>query len=106
MTTFDWTTAIAECCTHLASLGNLPPQEIDEPALQAIALLSLVADTCVDHALTANSTHPKLRISRYTGRHDLVTDLLTDLRWSIDSFACGERQTFSAKNWLLKHRFR
>ena len=38
MTTFDWTTAIAECCMHLAGLGNLPPPAAQDPALQATAV--------------------------------------------------------------------
>jgi hypothetical protein len=43
MTSFDWTTVIAEGCTHLAGLGNLPPPAARHPALQAIAILSLTA---------------------------------------------------------------
>ena len=65
MTTFDWTTAIAECCAHLAGLGKLPPPPAQDPALQAIAILSLTADAEIDHALTPASTMPTLTIPRY-----------------------------------------
>jgi hypothetical protein len=76
MTTFDWTTAIAECCTHLASLGNTPAAH--DPALQAIAVVCLIANTTIQHALTPDSTIPVLTIPRYSGRHDLVDNLLAE----------------------------
>lgn len=79
MTTFDWTTAIAEGCTYLASLGNLPPAAAKNPALQAIAVVSLIAGTPIQHTLTPGSTIPVLTIPRYSGRHDLIDDLLAEL---------------------------
>jgi hypothetical protein len=64
MTSFDWTTAIAESCTHLAGLGNLPPPAAQDPALQAIAVLSLTADSPIGHALMPDSTIPALSVPR------------------------------------------
>lgn len=89
MTTFDWTTAIAECCTHLASLGNLPPPAVEDSALQAIAVLSLIADTPIRHALTSDSTAPVLTIPRYSGRHDLVDNLRAELTVDVAAPARG-----------------
>jgi PcfJ-like protein len=104
MTTFDWTTAIAECCTHLASLGNLPPPTAEDSALQAIAVLSLIADTPIRHALTSDSTAPILTVPRYSGRHDLVDDLLAELTVDVTTPARGNfYKAFSLKNWLDEH---
>jgi PcfJ-like protein len=106
MTSFDWTTAIAESCTHLAGLGNLPPPAAQHPALEAIALLSLTADIRIDHALTPDSTIPTLTIPRYTGRHDLVDDLLAHLTADVASPARGSfYRAFSATTWLAEHGF-
>jgi hypothetical protein len=106
MTTFDWTTAIAECCTHLASLGNLPPPAAHDPALQAIAVLSLIADTPIQHALTPDSTIPALTIPRYSGRHDLVDDLLAELTLAAAEPTRGNfYKAFSSTHWLSNNGF-
>ena len=44
MTIIDWTTDIAERCSHLAGLGKLPPPCAQHSALQALAVLSITAD--------------------------------------------------------------
>jgi PcfJ-like protein len=101
MTTFDWTTAIAECCTHLAGLGNLPPPVAPDPALEAMAVLSLIADTPIRHALTPDSTIPLLVLPRYSGRHDLVDDLLAELTAAVAAPARGNfHKSFSARDWI------
>ena len=106
MTSFDWTTAIAESSTHLAGLGNLPPPAAHHPALQAITVLSLTAEARIDRALTPDSTIPILTVPRYTGRHDLVDDLLARLTADVASPARGSfPHTFSATNWLAEHGF-
>lgn len=108
MTTFDWTTAIAECCTHLAGLGNLPPPAMQQPALQAIAVLWLIADTPIQQALTPDSTIPALAVPRYSGRHHLVDDLLKGLTEAVAEIPRGGHfyvPSFSARNWIAAHRF-
>jgi hypothetical protein len=104
MTTFDWTTAIDECCAHLASLGNSPAAH--DPALQAIAVVCLIADTPIRHELTPGSTIPVLMIPRYSGRHDLVDDLLAELTLAAAEPARGNsHKVFSPTNWLAEHGF-
>jgi hypothetical protein len=106
MTTFDWNTAIAECCMHLTGLGNLPPPKIKGSILQAIAVLTLVANTPIEHALTPDSTTPVLTISRYTGRHDLVDHLLTELTEAIAAPTRGSFfKGFSPRDWLREQGF-
>lgn len=106
MTTFDWTTAIAECSTHLASIGNLPPLAVQDPALQAIAVISLIAGTPIQHALKPDSTIPVLTIPRYSGRHDLVDDLLAELTIDVANPTRGDfHKTFSPKSWLSHNGF-
>jgi hypothetical protein len=100
MNTFDWTTAIAECATHLAGLGKLPPPDAQHSALQAIAVLSLIADAKIDHALTPASTIPTLAIPRYAGRHDLVDELLGQLTLALAAPCRGSRHAFSPTDWL------
>jgi hypothetical protein len=102
MTSFDWSTAIAECCTHLAGLGNLPPPAAQDPALQALAVLSLTADTGIAHALTPASTIPILTIPRYAGRHDLVDDLLAELTRAVARPSHGSFH-HTATNWIVEH---
>lgn len=106
MTSFDWTTAIAECSTHLAGLGNLPPPAEPDPALEAIAVLSLIADASIQHALTPNSTIPLLIIPRYSGRHHLVDQLLAELTHAVAQPAHGNfNNSFSPSRWLDMHGF-
>lgn len=106
MTSFDWTTAIAECCTHLAGLGHLPPPAAQHPGLQAIAVLSLTAEARIDRALTPDSTIPILTVPRYTGCNDLVDDLISHLTEDVASPARGSfAHAFSATNWLAEHGF-
>ena len=101
MTSFDWTTAIAECSTHLAGLGKLPPPAAQHSALQAIAVLSLVADAKIDHTLAPASTIPRLTIPRYAGRHDLVDELLGELTQAVAAPSRGSfHRVFSATTWL------
>ena len=103
MTTIDWTTAIAECCTHLAGLGNLPPPDANHPALQALAVLSLTANNRIAHALTPASTVPVLTIPRYAGRHDLADHLLAELTEAVARPSRGSfHHAFSAANWLAE----
>jgi hypothetical protein len=103
MTTFDWNTAIAECRAHLAGFGNLPPPIAQDPALQAIAVLSLTADAKIDHALTPASTIPTLTIPRYAGRHNLVDKLLAELTQAVAAPSRGSfHNAFSAVNWLTE----
>jgi hypothetical protein len=106
MTALDWTAAIAGCCTHLAGIGNLPSSAAKHPALAAIAVLSLAADASIDHALTPDSTIPNLTIAQYTGRHDLVDDLLAHLTNDAASPARGSASRyFHVTNWLAEHSF-
>jgi hypothetical protein len=106
MTSFDWNTAIAEYCTHLAGLGKLPPREIECPPLQAIAVLCLLAGTPIDHALTPDSTRPVLTVSRYTGRHDLADRLLAELTEAVTAPARGSFfKGFSPTVWLDEQGF-
>jgi hypothetical protein len=108
MTAFDWTTAIAECRTHLAGFGNLPPPAATDPALEAIAVLSLIADTPIRHALTPDSTIPLLTVARYSGRHPLAEDLLKALTGAVAEIArAGDFyvRSFSARDWLAANRF-
>jgi hypothetical protein len=106
MSSFDWTTAIAECGTHLAGLGNLPPPAAQDRALEAIAVLSLMADTSIGHALIPDSTIPFLTVSRYSGRHDLVDDLLAQLTSAVAAPARGNfHQGFSPGDWLTDNGF-
>lgn len=106
MTTFDWTTAIAECCTHLAGLGNLPPPAAHDPALQAIAVVFLIAGTAIQHALKPDSTVPELTVPRYSGRYDLIDDLLAELTKDVAEPTRGNfYKAFSTKNWLDEHDF-
>jgi hypothetical protein len=106
MTTFDWNTAIAECCTHLAGLGNLPPPIAHDPAIQAVAVISLIADTPIQHALTPDKTFPVLTIPRYSGRHNLVDNLLTELTLAAAEPACGNfHKAFSITDWLSNNGF-
>jgi hypothetical protein len=106
MTTFDWTTAIAECCTHLVALGNLPPPAAHDPALEAIAVVCLIAGTPIQHALTPDSTVPLLTVPRYSGRHDLVDDLLAELTIDVANPTRGNfHRSFSPRNWLEEHSF-
>jgi PcfJ-like protein len=101
MTSFDWTTAIAESCTHLAGLGNLPPPSLQHPGLQAIAVVSLIAATPIKHALAPASTIPVLTIARYSGCHELVDNLLAELAQAASEPARGNfHKAFSASNWL------
>jgi hypothetical protein len=104
MTTFDWTTAIAECATHLAGLGKLPPPDAQHSALQAMAVLSLVADAKIDHTLTPASTIPTLSAPRYAGRHGLVDKLLGELTQAVAAPGRGSfHSPFSAINWLTEY---
>jgi hypothetical protein len=104
MTTFDWNTAIAECCTHLAGLGKLPPPATHDPALQAIAVLSLTADAKIDHTLTPASTIPTLTIPRYAGRHNLLDRLLAELTRAAAEPSRGSfHRAFSPTNWIAEH---
>ena len=48
MTVIDWTTEIAKRCSHLAGLGKLPPPAAQHSALQALAVLSITADTDIE----------------------------------------------------------
>ncbi len=106
MTTFDWTTAITECCTHLASLGNLPPPAAHDPDLQAIAVIALIAGAPIQHALQPDSTMPVLTVTRYSGRHDLVDDLLAELTIEVANPTRGNfHKSFSPRNWLGDHGF-
>src|ERR1700744_1111041 len=101
MTTFDWNTAIAECCTHLAGLGNLPPPTAHDPALQSIAVVYLIAGTPIQHALTPDSTIRVLTIPRYSRRHDLVDDLLAELTLAPAEPTRGNfHKAVSLKGWL------
>jgi hypothetical protein len=103
MTTFDWTTAIAECCTYLAGLGNLPPPAKPDPSLAAIAVLSLIADIQIQHALTPHSTVPLLVLPRYSGRHDLVDDILAELTAAVAAPARGNfDKLFSVRDWIAQ----
>jgi hypothetical protein len=104
MTTFDWTTAIAECRAHLAGLGKLPPPVDHDPALEALAVLSLAADAKIDHALTPASTIPTLTIPRYAGHHCLADGLLAELTRTVAEPSRGSLHCpFSAVNWLAQH---
>ena len=106
MTSFDWNTALAEHCTHLAGLGKLPPREIECSPLQAISVLCLLAGTPIDHALTPDSTRPVLTVSRYTGRHDLADHLLAELTEAIAAPAYGSFfKGFSPTSWLDEQGF-
>jgi hypothetical protein len=104
MTTFDWNIAIAECSTHLAGLGKLPPPAAQHTALQAIAVISLLADAKIDHTLTPASTTPTLTIPTYAGRHDLLDELLGQLNQAVASPSRGSIHcAFSASNWIAEY---
>jgi PcfJ-like protein len=104
MTSFDWNTAIAESRTHLTGLGKLPPPAAHDPALQALAVLSLTADAKIDHALTPASTIPTLTIPRYAGRHSLVDQLLAQLTRAVAEPSRGSfHRAFSATDWIAEH---
>ena len=105
MTSFDWNTAIAEYCTHLAGLGKLPPREIESSPLQAIAALCLLANTPIRHALTPDSTRPVLTVSRYTGRNDHADHLLAELTEAVAAPARGSffnpNYGYASRRWLV-----
>lgn len=104
MTTVDWHSAIAERCKHLAGLGKLPPPSVQDPALRAVAVLSVMAETDIRHALIAASTRPSLTVPAYTGSDPTVDDLIAKL---IDTVSAPSRgllhHTLSASCWLSGH---
>jgi hypothetical protein len=102
MTTLDWNTAIADCRAQLAAIGNLPETAQDH-ALEAIAVLCLVAAAPIDHALQPDNTLPVLTVPQYAGRHDLAGDLLAHLAAAACPTSLFRR--FSASDWLAGHGF-
>jgi PcfJ-like protein len=104
MTIIDWTTEIAKRCSHLAGFGKLPPPAEQHSALQALAVLSIITDVPIEHALASASTMPRLAIPNALGRHDLVDELLGLLTQTVAAPSRGHfYHTFSAANWLDAH---
>ena len=76
MTVNDLASAIDARCKHLAGLGKLPPPVASAPALRAIAVVSLLAETDIRHTPTPDSTAPQLTIPGYVGTDGVVENLL------------------------------
>lgn len=106
MTTITWQCAITERCKHLAGLGKLPPPLARDPALRAIAVISLLADAEIHCTLTPESTAPQLTIPAYTGSDKLVAELLAQLTQAVASPCRGGHQnqiSLSPSVWLSTH---
>ena len=105
ITTPSWTSAINARRKHLAGLGKLPPPVARAAALRAVAVLSLVAEAEIRHALIPASTAPHLSVPAFTGTDPGVEQLLHELTEAVASRARGlARQIhFSATTWLEAH---
>ena len=104
---FDWPNAIALRTAHLAGFGNLPPPLAQHPALEAIAIVSLVADLGIAHELIPDSTLPHLAIAERQSQnhHPLVDQLLNNLALAIAAPTRGNF-SFSFFDQSLAHRSR
>jgi hypothetical protein len=105
MITPSWTSAIAARRKHLTGLGKLPPPAARAPALRAVAILSLVAEAEILHALVPASTKPHLLIPAFTGTDPGVEQLLRELTETVASRArsLARQRQFSATTWLKAH---
>ena len=105
MITPSWTSAIAARRKHLAGLGKLPPPVARAPALRAVAILSLVAEAEIRHALVPASTAPLLTVPAFTGTDEAVEQLLHALTEAVASRARSllRQSHFSATTWLEAH---
>ena len=91
---------------HLAGFGNLPPPLAQHPALEAIAIVSLVADLGIAHDLIPDSTLPRLTIAgrQSQNHHPLVDQLLNNLALAIAAHTRGNFSfSFSISQWLTDH---
>jgi hypothetical protein len=106
MITPRWTSAIAARRKHLTGLGKLPPPAARAPALRAVAILSLVAEAEICHALVPASTAPHLTVPAFTGADPGVEQLLHELTEAVAVRARGlaRQRHFSATTWLEAHR--
>ena len=105
MIAMSWTSAINARRKHLAGLGKLPPPVARAPALRAVAVLSLLAETEIRHTPTPDSTKPHLSIPAFAGTDDVVEELLNELTQAVASRARGRgrQNNFSAPAWLKAH---
>ena len=101
----SWTSAINARRKHLAGLGKLPPPVARAPALRAVTVLSLLAETEIRHTPTPDCTKPHLSIPAFPARTMWSRSLLNELTQAVASRARGgaRQDNFSAPAWLKAH---